>query len=106
MQPISNSDIYVSECQRLHVRPNSLVLRQLDTRPGVHSLLTLSLRDNHVGQVLPLLDLVAANTRLSVLCLAGSGIRQSGLEMLVEVCWGWGKGGGVPGLGQGGRGNA
>jgi len=84
--PVSNLNVYESECERLDKKPNSAILELLkESEPGVYDLKELNFNGNLLGTLTPILDLIHLNKGITKLLLKDNGIQNNAVPLLAQV---------------------
>lgn len=87
-EPLALRDIYVKACNKLGVRPNSNMLRQLPDQVGVpYPDPTLDVRGNYLGNngTIALMEVIEKITQLKELLISHNGLRNSAIQAIGSV---------------------
>ena len=83
---LSLREVYVSECRRHNVKPNSLFTRTCPTTPLLFDLNVMDLTCNYIASILPFVDLIRlCNDSLLRIILKDNGLTNDSVVLLCET---------------------
>eukprot|EP01064_Diplonema_japonicum_P034355 TRINITY_DN7095_c0_g1_i2.p2 TRINITY_DN7095_c0_g1~~TRINITY_DN7095_c0_g1_i2.p2 ORF type:complete len:1232 (+),score=367.53 TRINITY_DN7095_c0_g1_i2:3770-7465(+) len=82
---MSVKDIYLSECRRCKMKPNSMFVKTVCDTDGSYTMKELDLSCNYIASMKPFLDIVRMNKSLRSINVRDNGLDNSDLRLLCET---------------------